>query len=271
MRSQLASLQQCVPQQPAAHRLMRSADHEAPSAAVTKPPSAAEAACTGAGAELSVAIASGAGRQLLAATGRVVAAAAVATAVNEQVRLAQATGEAAPAAATQHGQQNAFDLLRRYEAQAQQAQQGGKPRWSIVNLLLAPVVPLLRGLPTPSSRGKRETAAGEEEAGTMRNGYDMLLDLLSSLTASVQVRQLLDNDARPPALPCCAVHGSLFAQHAHGTAAGSSLKSQSGAPTCFLLWMLLPRRATLATNRCASCWPPLPPLGSRATTLLAAW
>lgn len=273
MRSQLASLQEYVPQQPHAHHHVPQASGVGGPAGALRTHVAATAAATtrtGAGAELSVASADGAGRQLLAATGRVVAAAAVATAVSEQVQLAQAAAAAAaaPAATARHGQRRAFDPLHRHAGQAQQGEK--KPRWSTVNLLLAPLVPLLRSLAAPSRRAQ-QGAAREEGAST--NGYDMLLDVLSSLAAGVQVR------VRLWAASCCcrpcpaalARLASFQAQHAHGGTGSSQQQPIQTLKSLLCSVSLLLHRAMLATTLCATCWPPPPPRASRATTLSAAW
>lgn len=187
MRSQLAWLQESMPQQqPGSHPLLQSIDDNAFAAALHKPPSAAAGAPARAttGIAMAVASAPGAGRQLLAATGRVVAAAAVATAVREQVQLAQAAAAGAPAGTAGCVRQRTFDPLPRHEPQALQEQQREKPRWTAVNLLLAPLTPLLHGLAAPRNRNSRNAAG---EAAPSRNGYDLLLELLSSLAAGVQV------------------------------------------------------------------------------------
>ncbi|PSC69647.1 hypothetical protein C2E20_6901 [Micractinium conductrix] len=152
--------------------------------------SAASAGTAGAGASLSASSVSGAGRQMLVATGRVVAAAAVATLANQRRQARGAAAAAAPpaaAAAPARPWDPLGGLLQRQRQRQRQRSAGAAPsaagarrRLSPLDLLLAPVAPLLRALAATNSRAS--------QAGGSSNRYDMLLDMLGVLSEAPGVQ-----------------------------------------------------------------------------------
>ena len=177
MQSQLAALSVADKGMPAAlHAARRS--------------SAASAGTAGAGASLSASSVSGAGRQMLVATGRVVAAAAVATLANQRRQARGAAAAAAPpaaAAAPARPWDPLGGLLQRQRQRQRQRSAGAAPsaagarrRLSPLDLLLAPVAPLLRALAATNSRAS--------QAGGSSNRYDMLLDMLGVLSEAPGVQ-----------------------------------------------------------------------------------